>query len=671
MNRGHLPETYDSEGSRACRRRLLSVSALAVCLLALGGGVACGLIDPSFTPVHLATDAQRIVAGKVCGVAQPGRWALGDLRVLKGAQTEKIGLSLAIANARDAKDAQEFLTSSAGADAVLFQGEQMSCLLVIDVWMEVRLAAGGDFQITEFRNQRLPKTYSGAADKFIAMTEYILRDKDADVPVEAGVSWRKHVLVAKLPRAACGIAALPADSTGGARLFVAADGGDRLFVYDKAKERFADLTGTNRLDTASRAFAFADLNRDGRTDLVSWRWSSIRARLGRDDGGFGSPGNPPDFLWYGPCHSFEVLSPVQDGAPGVLIGSAWPHLLTWSDKGWSAQPLPAEAGTNGIASLSESTMAREGRAANPLAAAREAGACIPADWNGDGYVDILQIREWGSLLWPGRKGGFGGPKPCAVKSGGLPARWCLGDFDTDGRLDLLVCGRKNSELWETASNGEFRAVGRYAGSLYTIEPAAADCLATDLNHDGRPDVVILSGAGHFSYHFNRGYRCMADEGDLKLDAEPAGSAAAPEGRNGLPLPATGASGIAPLPEKSLHPVRIAAGDFDGDGALDLAAAYATGEVFCFFNGAFQDASAPPGLRVRLPRGRTGPVTVSVWQGEAYSVCAGTYLVEGCSPATYVSLRKQGACTLKWRWPGGAPRQLAARAGTDVTLPVTE
>jgi hypothetical protein len=53
---------------------------------------------------------------------------------------------------------------------------------------------------------------------------------------------------------------------------------------------------------------------------------------------------------------------------------------------------------------------------------------------------------------------------------------------------------------------------------------------------------------------------MGEEGELRQDVErPSGAS-----RGGL------------------GPVRAAAGDFDADGALDLAAAFATGEVFVFF-----------------------------------------------------------------------------------------
>jgi hypothetical protein len=270
---------------------------------------------------------------------------------------------------------------------------------------------------------------------------------------------------------------------------------------------------------------------------------------------------------------------------------------------------------------------------------------VVADWDGDGYVDVLQLGEENSLLWRGKEGGFAKPATCEVLSGGSAGRWCVADFDMDGRADLFVGGRDGCELWENTGGGHFRPVIQYAGSLrFKCLPAAADCMATDLNHDGRPDLAILYKTGNFFYHFNRGYRLMGELGELTLTAEQ---------RSGMSANAPG-------------PTRAAGGDFDGNGALDLAVAFTTGQVFCLFN----SLAAPCGLWIALPKGRTGPVTVSVWQDFGTPICVGTYIVEGHSPA-YATLRKPGSCTLKWRWPGGPPREVKAEAGAVVVIPRKE
>jgi len=334
-------------------------------------------------------------------------------------------------------------------------------------------------------------------------------------------------------------------------------------------------------------------------------------------------GGPAESPWPGACRGLEALTPTQDGSPGLLAAAAWPHLLTWNGDGWAVAPLPGD---------------RTGRAP-----AGSPPPCVAADWDGDGYVDVLQLRDAEGLLWRGQKGGFAEPVACPAGSGGSPARWCVGDFDTDGKPDLFVSGSESCQLWENEGRDSFRPVIHYAGSLdYRTEPGAADCLATDLNHDGRPDVALLYGKGHFLYHFNRGYRCMAEEGQLTLDLDPSGGD----------------------PSKAGGPACATAGDVNADGSLDLAVAFDSGEVRCFLN----DRRDQPGLWIRLPRGRTGPVTVSVWQGQPRAFCVGTHLVAGHAPPTCVPLRRPGPCVLRWRWPGGQPLELTANPGDELILP---
>jgi hypothetical protein len=577
------------------------------------------MINPAFTPVALVEEARLVVAGALEGDEQGDRWTLAEAQVLKGEESGAPQLLLALLNARDTDNARAFLRSSAGSEAILFQGPDARFLLVKDVWLGLKLADGAGWQVSEFNDQYMLKTYAGGADKLIEMARYILHDEDADVPVAVGVAWRAAVRIGHLPQPVAGMAPLASGSGRGAQLFVASSGGDRLFAYDRQAGRFDDLTGRTGLDTASRAFAFVDLDRDGRADLVSWDGECLSVRLRRQDGGFAPLQGAPEPEWRGGCNGLTPFSLMQDGFPGVLVSSAWPHLLSWDGERWSVAPLPGDQASCGPAG--------------------SAPVAVAADWDGDGHADVLQLREAGGLLWTGKGGGFAQPQPCGVTSAGSPARWAVGDFDTDGRLDLAVNGPETCELWENAGGGRFRPVIRYAGSLlFRQEPGAADCLATDLNHDGRPDLALLYEKGPFFYHFNRGFRCMAEEGQLTLD----GGAAASAG-----------------------PTRAAAGDFDGDGSLDLAVAFTAGEVSCFFNG----LPEAPGLWVSLPRGHTGPVTLSAWQGEPYAFCVGTQVVAGHEP-TYFSLRKHGPCTLKWRWPGGPLQELVAKDGAELVLPRT-
>ncbi|MCG3179141.1 MAG: hypothetical protein BIFFINMI_01472 [Phycisphaerae bacterium] len=615
--------------------RALAGLGLLASLTACMGRPALALIDPSFTPVELVRDARRIVAGKLEAAADADHWRLAEPRFLKGPKSREVGLSLAVAATGDARDARECLAASAGQDVVLFEAEESSYMLISTVWMEIKSVAGRGYEITEFRDQRLPKTWAGAADKLIPMVDYILHDDDADVPVAVGVKWRGRVPVGQVGQPAVAISALSGGTASGGLLLAASPGGDRLWGYDKTAGRFDDRTLSAGLDTSSRAMALIDLNGDGRADLASWDGRLLKVRLSDASGEFVASNAPADIPLEGDCRALWAVGPSQDGSPGLLADMAWPRLLTLTAQGWQVTRLPGDPAAQ--------------------APVGEAWSCVVADWDDDGYVDVLQIRPRESLLWRGCKGGFRVPAPCVVTSGGQerPPRWCVGDFDGDGRPDLFVCGARTNELWENVGGGKFQPVARLAGSLYTLGREVADCIATDLNHDGRTDIAILSAGGTLGYHFNRGYRCLADEGTLKLDIPPSTTT---------------------QPEQS-RPMRLASGDLDGDGCLDLAVACADGHVFGFLNGRSDGQGRPPGLAIRLPSGRSGPVTVSVWQGgpsgtePGFPVCTGTYLVQGGTPwqAAFAPLRRPGVCTLKWRWPGGGPCGLVVKEPSDVVL----
>ena len=123
-----------------------------------------------------------------------------------------------------------------------------------------------------------------------------------------------------------------------------------------------------------------------------------------------------------------------------------------------------------------------------------------------------------------------------------------------------MSGIRRNKLWENDGKGDFRDVIQWAGSLsYRAPPGVSDCRATDLNNDGRPDLCLLYPEGDFMYHFNRGFRCFGEEGALRL--------------NDMETEENMAVG-----QKA-----CAIGDFNRDGYLDLAVAFCSGEVRCYYS----------------------------------------------------------------------------------------
>jgi hypothetical protein len=615
------------------RRRLALELALAALGAALLGGTALGIISPRFTPVHLTQQSKTILVGALEAGAGADEWRLAGVEALKGRAPKEPVLRLASFKKEQLEEARRLLAQNSKAPVVFF-GEALDkkdspgCLHVGGQWLRLTCAAESRWDLQEF-DPKLSATYAGGTDMLARMVRYILADPNASVPVAVGTSWASAALVGKMPGEVAGLAAVELKAGGPLGLFVASPAGDRLFrtkTDQKDRTAWEDVSAAVKLDSRSRRFAWVDLDRDGCPDLVSWDGKTLGVRLVRSNGTLAPP-DPAASLRLDDCLDLAGLAASADGALGILASTGGrPLFLTWAaGKGWRQTELPA--------------------AGEAQAPAGEPSACIVADLDNDGFPDVLQPREGGGRLWRGQAGGFATPVKSPVAGLGKSACFALGDFDTDGFLDIFMGGPRHNLLWENDGKAGFREVSNWAGSLSYKAPAGvASAVALDLNHDGRPDLALCYPDAGVIYHFNRGFRCLGEEGDLRLDQLEDG-------------PKPGNFGVR----------RSAVADFNGDGAEDLAVAFVEGEICCYYN----DCSGPAGVRVRLRDGSTGPVTVSAWQGDEQPFCMGTWAVSGSRPARFLSLRAAGKCTVKWSLPGKPVRSKQLEAGDEPPVVVIE
>ncbi|MGA2501853.1 MAG: VCBS repeat-containing protein, partial [Tepidisphaeraceae bacterium] len=294
-----------------------------------------------------------------------------------------------------------------------------------------------------------------------------------------------------------------------------------------------------------------------------------------------------------------------DGRPGVLVSTQGaPILLAAQPDGWKQIPLPKSEGNIGRVS-----------------------PCIVADLDNDGCVDILQPGETGGVLWRGKDGSFHEPVKSPVCTGGGVARHAVADFNEDGFADIFLSGAEKNTLWENDGKAAFTDVLRFAGSVSYKCPPGAAIAAIDLNHDGRADLCLGYPNGDLKYHFNRGFRSLAEENELRLPGA---------GRVGL--------------------LSFASADFNGDGSADLAVLQSDGTVRVYFN----DRIDAPALLLRLPKGITGPVTVSCWTAEKIPTMTGFAIVPGHAPGVYLPIRDKGTVHLKYRFPARPPATMSVK-----------
>ena len=208
-------------------------------------------------------------------------------------------------------------------------------------------------------------------------------------------------------------------------------------------------------------------------------------------------------------------------------------------------------------------------AATPDAAAAEGLTLI--DFDGDGDLDLLVVWPGGLRLLRNDRGAFtdvttDSGLAADVAQGGLGA--VAGDYDNDGRTDLLVLRSGGNVLYHNDGNGRFSNATAGAGlPPYPARPASAAFV--DFDHDGDLDLVI-AGNAPLQLVRNNGDRTFTD---ITRQSGIAGAA----------------GGIAVVPT-----------DYDNHREVDLLVVTNEGPPALFKNlrdGTFRDTAADVGLRI--------------------------------------------------------------------------
>jgi len=215
-----------------------------------------------------------------------------------------------------------------------------------------------------------------------------------------------------------------------------------------------------------------------------------------------------------------------------------------------------------------------------------------------------------------------------------------GDFDADGRIDLIVAGEDGPLLLWNLGGGMFQEVVSESGELaYRFYPYITGGALCDINNDGLQDLLLQYPAMRPQVFFNRGFRCFGYAEQLEPADEAPYADAFFEGQQG-----------------------VAVGDLNGDGAQDMALVSRNGQLWIMF----RDTSKGDNLGVTvIVEGSAGPVTVTASDGKR---ALGAQAVSVATPGFFGKLNR-GPLNLEWQFPGGKKqsRQVVVLKPEQVTL----
>ncbi len=312
------------------------------------------------------------------------------------------------------------------------------------------------------------------------------------------------------------------------------------------------------------AIAAANLDTDANLDIVGVGGGAVAVLLGNGDGTFAAPVAYPTF---GSASSVAVGDIDEDGAVDLVTvggGNALTILLGAGD------------GSFGLPSS--------------VAVGQHLLDVHLSDLSLDGHLDIAVVTndEYVAVLIGDGDGTFHAPRD--YPAGPSPVFVGVGDFDGDGKPDLAAASGvsypySSSLVWLLPGNGDgtFREGARFVSSGGLTAFAVADFGASPssdvalLNNSERP-LAVMIGNGDGTLQAVRAVPTdlpanQLASGDFNGDGRPDLAAASSSyGSNSIQiLIADAQGGFYSLPAPSLpeSPATLGAGDFTGDGYVDL------------------------------------------------------------------------------------------------------
>lgn len=433
-----------------------------------------------------------------------------------------------------------------------------------------------------------------------------------------------------------GVAIADVDGDGRPDLIATSDDGCRVYLQAD------DLTFHDRTEelglagTTARSVSVADIDGDRHVDLLFDGQLFVQR-----DGRFVASEQLPDAA----AQDVKVSAFVDlngDGWTDVLISREGGGLAAWLNPGPGADVF-----SDATTELGFDT---------PEAGAGETGFVIPGDWNGDGLTDLFFAAGDGVLLIQHAEGGYRpGPdmprlslRTSRRDEPGLTGAGTFAPLWREDSVDLAVPNDSSLALI-TNQDGDMVDKMRVGNESNIARTRQLATLAEDLNMDGYVDLFTFTRDADRRniFHTNRGYGSyMVDELYTQHPIIPGDAYE------------TGQWGIA-------------VGDVDGDGATDLLLGGADGKLRLVLNDALAERvpqendvhqqqvlnrTAIVAIDPTPGRGVVGArITIADADGETITWRRlGDAVLTGCSPLhqARIAVRQPGPIQVTMRWSDG-------------------
>jgi enediyne biosynthesis protein E4 len=265
--------------------------------------------------------------------------------------------------------------------------------------------------------------------------------------------------------------------------------------------------------------------------------------------------------------------------------------------------------------------------------------CALLDYDGDGDLDVLLLnagpgsRLYRNELIPSGKLRFTDvTQEAGFDYAGYGMGVATGDFDSDGRMDMLITGYGGNTLYRNLGNGTFKNVTADNPDIVLTGRWNSGATFFDYDRDGRQDLIILN---YLDYSTENNKRCFAPTGEVTYcapKAYPPTSAHLFHNEGGRFVDVTRRSGIDRAMGRGLG---VAAFDADGDGWPDILVANDASANHLWMNqrnGTFVERA----LELGVAYGEDGVAKAGM------GVAIGDYNNDGADDIVVLNLMREGA-----------------------------